>query len=46
MLFLLEDLRMDSTMLRKLDTSLMTSWLPDAPKKSSLQMLISTLKEI
>jgi hypothetical protein len=24
----------------------MTSWLPDAPKKSSLQMLISTLKEI
>jgi hypothetical protein len=24
----------------------MTTWLPDAPKKSSLQMLISTLKEI
>ncbi len=45
-LFLLEDLRMDITMLRNLDTSIMKTWLPDAPKKSSLQMLISTLEEL
>lgn len=45
-LFLLEDLRMDITMLRNLDTSIMKTWLPDAPKKSSLRMLISTLEEL
>lgn len=43
---LLEDLRMDETMLQRLDTTLIHSWLNDAPKKSSLEMLIKTLKEL
>lgn len=44
--FLLEDLRMDETMLKKLDTTIIHSWLNDAPKKSSLEMLIRTLEEL
>lgn len=44
--FLLEDLRMDEEILRTLDTSLMQSWVDDAPKKSSLEILIKTLHEL
>jgi len=44
--FLLEDLRMDERMLQKLDTSIIHSWLNNAPKKNSLEMLIKTLKEL
>jgi predicted transcriptional regulator of viral defense system len=44
--FLLEDLRMDVHILRKLDTSVIHSWLTHAPKKNSLEMLIKTLKEL
>lgn len=43
---LLEDLRMDETMLKQLDTAIIHSWLDDAPKKSSLIMLIKTLQEL
>jgi len=41
--FLIEDMRMDEEILRSLDTSIIHSWLSDAPKKSSIQMLIKTL---
>jgi hypothetical protein len=44
--FLLEDIRMDESMLRKLDISIIGSWLNDAPKKNSLAMLIKTLNEL
>lgn len=44
--FLLEDLRMDETMLQKLNTTIIQSWLKDAPKKNSLAMLIKTLNEL
>lgn len=44
--FLLEDLRMDKTILQQLDTKVIHSWLTDAPKKSSLKMLINTLKAL
>ncbi|HEY1039152.1 MAG TPA: hypothetical protein VGF30_07085 [Bacteroidia bacterium] len=44
--FLLEDLRMDKSMLQKLDTNIIYSWLSDAPKRNSLEMLIKTLKEL
>lgn len=44
--FLLEDLRMDENMLQKLDTTVIHSWLNDAPKKNSLEMLIKTLNEL
>jgi len=44
--FLIEDLRMDENMLKKLDTTIIHSWLSDAPKKNSLEMLIKTLNEL
>ena len=45
-LFLLDDLRMDENLLRKLNLEIITTWLEEAPKKNSLKMLIATLKEI
>jgi hypothetical protein len=44
--FLLEDLRMDSEVLKTLDTKVMELWIKNAPKKSSLKMLIKTLIEL
>lgn len=44
--FLMEDLRMDSEVLSTLDTKVMESWIENAPKKSSLEMLIKTLIEL
>jgi hypothetical protein len=44
--FLIEDLRMDSEVLKTLDTKVMELWIKNAPKKSSLKMLIKTLKEL
>ena len=44
--FLLEDLRIDEEVLGTLDTELMTLWLENAPKKSSIEILIKTLKEL
>ena len=43
--FLMEDLRMDCEVLNRLDTKLMELWIKNAPKKSSLKMLIKTLTE-
>jgi hypothetical protein len=44
--FLIEDLRIDSEVLSSLDTSLIQLWIQNAPKKSSLKMLIKTLREL
>lgn len=44
--FLMEDLRMDSDVLSTLNTTIMDLWIENAPKKSSLQMLIKTLMEL
>ena len=44
--FLIEDLRIDYELLSTLDTDLMDLWIEHAPKKSSLKMLIKTLKEL
>ena len=44
--FLMEDLRMESEVLTTLDTKLMELWIENAPKKSSLKMLIKTLIEL
>ena len=44
--FLMEDLRIDSESLRSLDTNLMELWIENAPKQSSLKMLIKTLTEL
>lgn len=42
--YLEDDLRVDIEMLRKLDISAMESWIPAAPKKESLSMLIATIR--
>ena len=44
--FLLEDLRIDTEVLRTLETKTMEYWIKDAPKKKSLKMLIKTLAEL
>ncbi len=44
--FLIEDLRMDTEVLRKLEAKIIEYWVKDAPKKSSLKMLIKTLVEL
>ena len=44
--FLIEDLRMDTEVLRKLETKIIEYWVKDAPKKNSLKMLIKTLVEL
>lgn len=44
--FLMEDLRLDETILGQLDRAAISSWVPDAPKASSLQMLVDTLQTI
>jgi hypothetical protein len=44
--FLLEDLRLDEDLLRGFDVATIRSWIEDAPKKNSLQMLVNTLERI
>lgn len=44
--FLMEDLRIDSEILSTLNTEIMELWIENAPKKSSLKMLIQTLIEL
>ncbi|GAA0876177.1 hypothetical protein GCM10009118_25870 [Wandonia haliotis] len=44
--FLLEDMRIDEDTLQQLNTSTIQSWIDDAPKKSSLQMLVKTLERL
>ena len=42
--FLMEDMRIDEDMLGTLNTNTISSWIADAPKKNSLQMLVKTLE--
>jgi hypothetical protein len=46
MVYLIEDLRMDEDGLKELDTEAMSFWLPDAPKKDSLLMIIKTINSL
>jgi len=41
--YLIDNLRMDEDNLKSLDLKAMVEWLPDAPKKDSLQMMIKTI---
>lgn len=43
---LLDDLRIDKEMLRDLNIGIMEDWITKAPKKSSLRVLIKTLKSL
>ncbi|HMR84659.1 MAG TPA: hypothetical protein PKE30_16055 [Niabella sp.] len=44
--FLIEDLRIEEEQLEQLNTNAVADWLPDAPKKSSLKLLIKTLQRL
>jgi hypothetical protein len=44
--FLLEDLRIDEEQLQTLDIQATQSWVEDAPKRNSLQMLVNTLQRL
>lgn len=44
--FLMEDLRIDEEQLQSLSIPTIESWLEDAPKRSSLQMLVNTLNAL
>lgn len=44
--FLLEDMRIDEATLSSFNLPLITSWIDDAPKKSSLKMLIKTIERL
>lgn len=44
--FLMDDLRIDKKGLQELNLKELSSWLPDAPKKDSLRMLIKTLNKL
>ena len=41
--YLIENLRIDEDSIKEFDTDAMASWLPDAPKKDSLSMIIKTI---
>lgn len=44
--FLIEDMRIEEDALARLDTDAINSWIEDAPKASSLQMLVNTLRAL
>jgi predicted transcriptional regulator of viral defense system len=44
--FMIDDMRMDEEQLQQLDTDKITSWIEDAPKKTSLQMLVKALNTL
>jgi hypothetical protein len=43
---LIEDFRIDKSLLRSLDTTSIDNWLKDAPKENSLKILVKTIKSI
>ncbi len=44
--YLLNDLRIDEVNIKELNTTLMNEWIPEAPKKDSLAMLIKTIQNL
>lgn len=44
--FLVEDLRIDDEHLKNLDVGMIESWLPDSPKRKSLEMLIKMTHQL
>lgn len=44
--FLIEDIRMEEDTLSSLDIETINSWIEDAPKASSLRMLVNTLRTL
>ncbi len=44
--YIIDDLRIDEEMLRKLDLGAISTWIKDAPKKGSLSMLVNTITSL
>ncbi|QJD95963.1 hypothetical protein HH214_08780 [Mucilaginibacter robiniae] len=44
--YLTEDLRMDESQLKNLNSRMMSTWLEQAPKRDSLRMIIKTLEQL
>lgn len=44
--FLLDDMRLDDELLRGLDLKMISTWLSNSPKSSSIKMLINTLEKL
>jgi hypothetical protein len=44
--YIVDDLRIDEDMLRKLDVGAISTWIKDAPKKRSLSMLVNTITNL
>lgn len=44
--FLLDDMRLDDELLRGLDLKIISTWLANSPKSSSIKMLINTLEKL
>jgi hypothetical protein len=44
--FLVDDLRIEKDRLLKLNTKKMSEWIKEAPKRSSLEILIKTLEQL
>jgi hypothetical protein len=44
--YLLENLRLDESVLTKLDIVQMETWLPDSPKKESIAMVLKVLRKL
>lgn len=44
--YLLENLRLDESMLREMDIVQIETWLPDSPKKESIAMMLKLLRKL
>ena len=43
---LIEDYRMEETLLKKLNLAMMKSWIVDSPKQSSLAILLKMINQL
>jgi len=43
---LVDDMRMDESALKDLDTKAIQEWIPDAPKKNSIQMVVNMIAQL
>lgn len=44
--YLVDDMRIDESALKELDTKVIQEWLPDAPKRDSLQMVVKMIAQL
>jgi len=44
--YLVDDMRIDESALKELDTNAIQQWLPDAPKRDSLGMVVKMIEQL